>query len=587
MDPLSEIKARIPIEELVSQYVQIKKAGRSFKALCPFHKEKTPSFIISPERQLAYCFGCRKGGDHFKFIQEIEGLDFKGALSFLAERAGVALPKMTLPTKEEKSQRARLVDIHEEAVRFFENQLWNSSAGKAARLYLEKRGFSEAIVKQARCGFAPGDGTALFTFLLEKDFTRAEIIASGLVIVRDTGKGECIDRFRERLLFPINDLSGAPCAFGGRALKEGDEPKYLNSPETSLYHKGQVLYGLDAARASIRISKSVIIVEGYMDALACLKAGITNVVASSGTAVTEDQLRTLKRFSGRLVLALDCDTAGKLAAERTIELAFANDFEVTVAVWESDAKDPDECIQKDPEVFKKAIENPLPASQFLIDHFAKQYGEETPVGKKQIITALCPFWSRVKSAIELDAWIQKTSVRFSLSPPSLYDELRRFQGKQKIIRDAGPASAVPNNGIGAKEYLVGLLLTYPETLRIAKDIVDPKDFEDSELENIYRSLTSEYNQPLSEQLAARADILTVFVETNASNLRWEEIQKEVQSVLDVMLRQRYERQKRDILARLKTEDEEKKAPLLETYQNLLSTEADLRSILWQKSLKNS
>lgn len=587
MDPLSEIKARIPIEELVSSYVQIKKAGRSFKALCPFHKEKTPSFIISPERQLAYCFGCRKGGDHFKFIQEIEGLDFKGALGFLAERAGVALPKMTLPTKEEKSQHTRLVEIHEEAVQFFENQLWNSSPGKAARLYLEKRGFSEAIVKQAHCGYAPAEDRALFIFLLEKGFTRTEIVASGLVIVRDTGKGECIDRFRGRLLFPIYDLSGAPCAFGGRSLQEGDEAKYLNSPETALYHKGQVLYGLDAARASIRVGKSVIIVEGYMDALACLKAGITNVVASSGTAVTEDQLRTLKRFSGKLILALDRDTAGKLAAERTIELAFAQDFEVIVAVWESDAKDPDECIQKAPEIFRKAIENPLPAAKFLIDQFAKQYGEATPAEKKQIITALCPFWNRIKSAIELDAWIQETAARFSLSPRSLYDELRRFQGKQKIIRDTRPTSAVPKNGMSAKEYLVGLLLTYPETRRIAKDIVDPKDFEDSELENIYRSLTSEYNQPLSDELRARANVLGMFAETSASNLRWEEIQKEVMNVLDALLRQRYTEEKREILVRLKTEDEQSKASLLETYQNLLSTEADLRSTLWQKSLKNS
>lgn len=561
----------------------MKKVGRNFKALCPFHKERTPSFYISPERQLAYCFGCKKGGDHFKFIEEIEGLDFRGALKFLAEKTGVQLPQMVPEDKHKKTERDHLIEIHDKATEFFEKQLWETDAGKKALSYLKKRDMKEETIRHARLGFSGEVNDGLYTYLLEKGFTRSEILVSGLAIARDMEQDKCVDRFRNRLMFPIQNLSGDICAFGGRAIKEGDEPKYLNSPETPIFHKSSLLYGLFDARGEIRTTNKAVIVEGYMDAIGAHQAGFKNVVACGGTALTEDQLVLIKRFTKNLILSFDRDNAGKMATDRSIELAFAKEFLVKVAVWDSKAKDPDECIRENPKAFTKALDDAFLASDYLLKNFAESFGKDGQ-GKKKTIDALLPFFAKVSSPVELDEWLKQAAVFLDISLTSLYDELKRFQGKQKSVfskESAKAPSALPNEEelkkkFKTQEYLLGLLLTYPELRSLANQLMRPEDFGDIELQNIYRSLTTEYNQSLDEQEASRANVLAMFVDSLVSDMKWEDMESEVKMTINTLLRQKLDGEKRSMLTRLNQAQGQEKMSLLESYQELISREEKLR-----------
>lgn len=580
MDAIAEIKSRISIEELVAQYVPLKKMGRQFKALCPFHKEKTPSFYVSPERQIAYCFGCKKGGDHFKFIQEMEGLDFVGALKFLAEKAGVRLPKTTSQMAEKKTERDKLIEIQEEASQFFEKSLWETDDGRKVISYIKKRGLEEDTLKTYRLGFAPDDKkNALYTHLLEKNFTRADILAAGLAIARDTEQGECVDRFRMRLMFPIHNLAGDICAFGGRAIRDGDEPKYLNSPETPVFHKSSFLYGLAAGRADIRRKNNVVVVEGYMDALAAHQIGIKNAVACGGTSLTEEQLVILKRFAPEVVFSFDRDNAGKMATERAIEMALDKEFSIKVAVWDSDAKDPDECIRSRPQDFMTALENAKPASSYLVHHFAEAFGSTTADGKKKIIDSMLPFLAKIKSPVLLDGVLKELNSILEVSISSVYDELKRFQGKQKGVSfgqnsKKGGTSQMPVstlNEFKREEYLIGLLLTYPEMYSVANLIVKPNDLEDIELQNIYRSLTTEYNQSLNDKERERANILAMLAETIHSDMTADAVEQEVRRTVHYIALTKLDREKRSIVGKLRTAQGDEKNALLETYQELLRT----------------
>jgi DNA primase len=580
MDPISEIKSRINIEDLVSQYIPIKKAGRHFKALCPFHKERTPSFYISPERQLAYCFGCHKGGDHFKFVEEMEGLDFRGALKFLAEKAGVTLPKIAPQERQKKGERDRLIELHEVATAFFEHELWETTEGEKVLKYLKKRGLKEETIKTAQLGFSPGSPQdRLYTFLLEKNFTRDEILAGGLAFARDTEKGNCMDRFRTRLVFPIENLASQICAFGGRAMKEGDEPKYLNSPETPIYQKNSLLYNLSRARADIRSKGCALIVEGYMDALTCFQAGFKNAVACSGTALTENQLEILKRFTKEVILAFDRDTAGRLATERAIELAFEKELSVKVVVWKSEAKDPDECVRKDEKLFSEAIEHAAAATQYLIDEYRANFDLKEIEGKKKFIGALLPFVSRIKSPLELDLWLQQLSELLGSSTKTLYDEVKRFLGKQKSIPKVSMEETErrpEKKPFQTQEYLLGILLTHPEICSKVIQLIQPEDFEDIELQNIYRSLGTQYNQnpegatlTLIPEELSRSHLISLYVETKLADMSFEAVEREVIETIRTLKRHRFAREKRSLVTKLGSASGVERGELIDAYQELL------------------
>ena len=320
MGIIDDVKERLDIIEVISSYVSLKKAGRNFKGLCPFHSEKTPSFVVFPDTQSWHCFGaCGTGGDVFAFVARQENVEFSEALEILARRAGVELKPQTPVQQTEADLERRLQEINKLAAAYYHNQLAAAPAGEMARRYLAKRGLSQETIDRFQLGFAPDSWHAVGAYLTGKVVPTADLLQSGLVIAREDGGGH-YDRFRNRIMIPIRDQSGHVIGFGGRVLDDS-QPKYLNTPETPIFHKGHVLFGIDLAKAAIRAEDKAIIVEGYMDVIQAHQHGACNVVAAMGTALTETQVKTLRKYARAIVLALDPDTAGGHATLRGLDLS--------------------------------------------------------------------------------------------------------------------------------------------------------------------------------------------------------------------------------------------------------------------------
>ncbi|MBP9718371.1 DNA primase [Candidatus Gracilibacteria bacterium] len=597
-DPVAEIKSRIPIEELVGSYVQLKRMGRQFKALCPFHNERSPSFYVSPEKQLAYCFGCRKGGDHFAFVQEIEGMNFPEALEFLAARAGIDLPKNSPAFHAvPKSEKDTLYDIHRTATDFFEQQLWETPEGNKIRDYFLERGLTEATIKSWRLGFAPDGGAVLYTHLLQSNYKKEDIIRSGLVVTRDATGNECIDRFRLRAMFPIRSYQGSVCGFGGRVVRAGDEPKYLNSPETPIYHKSNVLFGYAEAKNDIRTHKHVIVVEGYMDVIGLHQAGVTNVVASSGTALTRDQLKVLKRIASLVYFAFDQDSAGKHATERALSEARQEDVMVKVINWplSAEAKDPDELVRKNPTAFHDAIAQAHSGQHFLLQFALELHGTQSPLEKKNVLEQVLPALLETQNALDRDQWVKEIALALSIGPNVVYDELKRFSGKQRRPASATQSSSTPiieHKLMNKEEYFIMLLLTKPQITAQINAIVEPNVIENEDLRALYMELISQYNQsprPPEDLLNAHPEreavrnVLELSAERMCDELTPEEIEGQLHEVISYLLRQHFERRKRAFLTRLQAAPKEEHAQLLTEYETLLAQGAQAQQYLWQKS----
>src|SRR3990167_3451002 len=342
-DNVSKIKERLNVVDVISGYLKVQKAGANFKAQCPFHNEKTPSFFISPERQIWHCFGCQKGGDIFTFVKQMEGVEFPEALRILAARAGIELEEFDSTIKDSKD---RLYQICEASARFFEKQLSHSGTGQRAVEYLKSRGLEGATMAKFRLGFAPGAWDSLSGYLRNSGFTEKEIVDAGMVIKRES-EG-IYDRFRLRIMFPISYVNGRVVGFTGRIL-EGDEKeaKYINTPQTLIYDKSRILYGLEHSRGDIRKKDKCLLVEGNMDVVMSHQAGVTNVVASSGTALTPMHLAILKRYTDNLDFCFDTDSAGAMATKRGIGMALGQNFSVrAVSIDDKDCKDPADYVQK-------------------------------------------------------------------------------------------------------------------------------------------------------------------------------------------------------------------------------------------------
>ena len=381
-DPVQEIKDRLSIEDLVGQYVQLKKVGRNLKGLCPFHAEKTPSFIVSPEKQIAYCFGCNKGGDVFTFIQEVEGVDFNDALKLLAERAGVQFESHSVKPQVTGRQKEQMFHMYELTTSFYEKNLFETSDGEKVLKYLSSRGLTDQTIRQFRIGYAPDSFEQTYKYLIGKGFNKQTIVSGGLGITKETTVEKIYDRFRGRLMFPVLDNLGRVVAFGGRALSKDQEPKYLNSPESVIYHKSNILYGFYGAKQKIKEKSEVVIVEGYFDVIASLQAGLINTVAPCGTALASKQLRLLKPFADTVVLAFDMDTAGQEAAKRSYEIAQEFEFNIKVAIM-PEGKDPAEYAKQHGTELLNVISKALPYSDYIYRRTMEAYGTDTPAAKKK------------------------------------------------------------------------------------------------------------------------------------------------------------------------------------------------------------
>ncbi len=371
------VKQQADIVRVVGEYVRLKKTGKDFSGLCPFHQEKTPSFTVSPIKQIFYCFGCGKGGDIFNFVMEMERCEFPDALRLVAEKCGISIPKPKPSSPAERTQssvRTTLVEMHREAQTFFVNQLQGTAEGKLARAYLDDRGLDKTAIDRFGIGYAPSGGDLLLRHLKAK-YAEKLLAESGLVS-REQNGSRLFDRFRRRITFPIANESGKIVAFGCRAMGD-DQPKYLNSPETPIYSKSNLLYHLDRAKEALRRSDFAVLVEGYMDAIAVARAGISNVVASCGTSLAEPQIKLLGRFTKRVIVNYDPDTAGQAATERSIAILLEQDFEVRVLALPGKA-DPDKFIREQgAEAYTKLLKESPPYVDYLIAR-ARQMDMSTP-----------------------------------------------------------------------------------------------------------------------------------------------------------------------------------------------------------------
>lgn len=442
-DGVAEVKARLDIVEVIGGYVRLQRSGRDFKALCPFHSERSPSFSVSQERQVFYCFGCTEGGDVLTFVERIEHVDFFQALEMLAERAGVELERDT-PADHRRGQarrrRLRALELNRRAQAYYEHILWSSPAGAPGRALLAERGVSEAIARDYGVGFAPSGGMtgdALLRYLGARGAgTVAEAAEAGLAHPADP-KGPARDRFRNRLVFPIRDERGDVLGFGGRAL--GDAmPKYLNSPATAAYDKSLALFGVDRARAAIESAGFAAVVEGYFDVLAAAAAGVPQAVASSGTALTTGQVRLLGRYTRSLVLCFDGDDAGTTAASRAVDVIAAEGLDARICVLPPGVKDPDELERADPGAFAACVAAAQPEWRVLLDRAIgdAEAGsvEERRAGAERAVAML----TRIPEATVRDLYVQQAASRLALAPAAVTADVERARGE----RGRAPARVV-------------------------------------------------------------------------------------------------------------------------------------------------
>jgi len=427
------VKQQADIVRVIGEYVRLKKSGQNFTGLCPFHGEKTPSFAVHPVKQIFHCFGCGKGGDVFTFVMEMEKCQFPEAVRVVAEKCGIAVPRPKERTPEERKenqQRAAQIEMHKEAQSFFVRQLETTAEGKAARAYLEDRALDKQTIAQFGIGYAPSGGDILLRLLKQK-YAEKLLAESGLVS-RDQS-GRLFDRFRRRITFPIANESGKIVAFGCRALGD-DQPKYLNSPETPIYSKSNVLYHLDRAKDAIRRQDFAVLVEGYMDAIAVARAGISNVVASCGTSLADPQIKLLGRFTKRVIVNYDPDAAGQAAAERSISLLLEQDFEVRVLALPpiGDKKaDPDLFIrEKGSEAYIHALKNSPPYVDYLIGR-ARQMDLTTAEGKLRALNFLLPYLQKIPNRLLRSEWATRISQQLRVDEPVLRAALSKAAAERR------------------------------------------------------------------------------------------------------------------------------------------------------------
>jgi DNA primase len=420
-----ELRNQADIVRIVSDYVSLKKKGRDWAACCPFHNEKTPSFYVSQGKQLFKCFGCSKGGSVFDFVMEIENCSFPEAIRIVAEKTGVSVPVETDNSREYEeraSQRAELIRLNQWATEFFEQNLSETAEGRRALDYLKARGVNDETRKTFRLGYAPNNWDALGSHLRSRGASISQIERSGLVTLKESGG--YYDRFRNRLMFPICDAQGRVIAFGGRILGDG-EPKYLNSPETPLYTKGMHLFGLSHSREAIRQRGYAILVEGYLDFLIPFQAGVRNLVASLGTALTENQTRLLGRYARRIVVNFDPDSAGQSATKRSLELLLTESFKVNVLSL-PDNLDPDEYIRAHgPENYLKLLKGSQPFLDYIVDQAISSHDQTRPTGKVETINAILPYLRLVKDRIERAEHFERIADRLKIDSRLIREEFKK------------------------------------------------------------------------------------------------------------------------------------------------------------------
>jgi DNA primase len=567
------VKQQADIVRVIGEYVRLKKSGQNFAGLCPFHQEKTPSFNVHPVKQIYHCFGCGVGGDVFKFVMELDKCTFPEAIRTVAEKCGIAIPKPRERSPEERrenQQRSALVEMHREAAAFFARQLHESAEGKVAYAYLEDRGLNREAMIKFGLGFAPSSGDALLRFLKQK-YPEKLLEVSGLLSREQSGR--FFDRFRRRIMFPIANEAAKVIAFGGRAMGD-DMPKYLNSPETPIYSKSNVLYHLDRAKEALRQNDFGVLVEGYMDAIAVARAGIVNVIASCGTSLADPQIKLLGRFTRRVVVNYDPDTAGQAATERSLTLLLEKEFDVRVLALPR-GSDPDKFLKEQgAEAYKKLLMQAPPYLDYLIGR-AKLMDRTTADGRVMALNFLMPYVQRLPNRLLRSEWATRIASELHVDEPVLREALRRAATERSS--EVKPKAELLGPSVkGAERRLIHMLAEangFRE--RLAQEIASSGLHRGLETEKIFDLLIAKSGEPSDPSTFAEAlderdrrVLFEIFFESFSEH-SWEE----AESCLAVLRSRRVEQE----LAELQKQLESK--PPTEELRRIITRRLELQKLL--------
>ncbi len=606
LSPLEEIKNKLDIVEVISQYVKLQKAGTNYKALCPFHKEKTPSFYVSPSKQIWHCFGCQSGGDVVGFVMKIENLEFKEALKLLAEKAGV---KLTFENPEIVSRKQRLKEIYKEATDYLHNNLLKN---QKVLDYLFERGLSFETIKEFKLGFALDEWRDLTNYLINKGFKGYEIVQSGLAVskkeikeISEAANKEILkiqpqdiyDRFRSRIIFPIEEVAGNVIAYTARIFDKAgplktirnveEVGKYINSPQTLIYDKSRTLFGLSKSKKYLSLEGKTVLVEGTMDFLAGWQKGIKNIVATCGTSLTPFHLDILKKYNKNLILSFDMDEAGRKASERAIDLSLEREFEVKILKLPQ-GKDLADYLKevKDSAEGEKLVQNSQPIMEFYFERALSLGDKNNLEGKKTIVSYFLPQLKKIKNALDKAYWIEKTAEVLNLSPQAIEDELNKISSNNftKQIIDENETIISPLSSIGMTdrktiiaERLLSFWVKYPELKEKFIDFIEFFPSQHQELIKVLKNIkeTEELQQKeLSEEVLNLIKILSLRADyeedllAQYNVLKETEIEKGLKELKREAIKERLNQLEKEILEAEKSLDKEKLNNLMKEFKNL-------------------
>ena len=591
MDQVDEIKQKLDIIQVIGEYVQLKKAGVNWKGRCPFHNEKSPSFMVNPDKGIYHCFGCNEGGDIYSFIQKIEGIDFPEALRLLGGKAGVQLeqydPRIT-------SQKNSLLDICATATNHWQEILYTPK-GKKALDYLQNRGLSEATIKAFKFGYALESWDDLFKYLKTKGFSELDIFLSGLTVEKSGGKGY-YDRFRDRVTFPVFDIHSNVIGFSARTLNKDEVAKYINSPENPIYHKGKTLYGLEKAKQTIRDNGYAIIVEGNMDVVACHQAGFKNVIACSGTALTVDQIKILKRYTENIALCFDQDEAGQRAAQRSVDLLWDAEMNIKI-VQLAYGKDPDECIKHDVKLWEQSLRSAKLVMQFYIDKYLTEEALSNINTKKSATKIVLAEVAKIKNKIEQAHWLKELANKLDLSEAIIRESIPNvtmipaLNKKQEVIAP----KIEKTQDMKYLEKVFTILINHPQLIEYAEEFLSVEMIVSLELATFYKNLIIYYNKAnrqitrkqLVECLAENKDLpssyldsLVIYIDEVYEGFRIDDINNELIGLIQTLTKHYLETKIKTLSKELdladKNKQKEKVQELMRTVQNLSEELAKLK-----------
>lgn len=565
MDAVEEIRSRLNIEDVISEYVELKRAGRNFRGLSPFSNERTPSFMVSPDKQIWHDFSSGKGGNMFSFVMEMEGLDFKGALELLARKAGVDLEQFRGTGGGDSHQKERLYEALDLATKFYQTQFKNNRA--ALEYVLGKRQFTKETALEWRLGYSPNGGTALVDFLKAHKFTETEIKRAGLSSQRYRGVA---DMFRGRIMIPLCDPQGRVIGFTARLLEDDpNAPKYINTPQTPLYDKSRHVYGLHLAKEAIRKQQYVVVSEGNLDVIASHQAGVRQVVATAGTALTEQHLKALSRFTQDIRLCFDADKAGLNATERAIPIASKVGVNLSIVTIPS-GKDPDELIKQDKSVWEEIITRPQPALDWLMDRYKAQLDLSSAPGKRKFSDILLPVVRSLADPVEQDHYLNAIAETLQISRESLVDKMGQNVAKTTLRRPRQAAELTPveqAEHLKVTGHFLSLLLVQPSLrpmlAKVTNDMLLTEEAHQmADLLRINPNFSVKQAANLVQNLREYGNILLVQYEALYQDLEATELQYEATRLQVRLIEQYVKHQKDKLRAEMQTADEAELQKLL-------------------------